>query len=222
MFHPNSTRTNKIYAQCIMFCDWLRWQLETTSHAREKWKPMGVWSGKYFCAVYNCRIFFFLKRGQMLRLCFGSSVRKEKQMWWEPKSSLSTTVIFTHQLRSPAVLHVFTDMWIWRAVEPTFQWVVLLRTASIHSQVRSHSPTPSASRKNFWRLIWTKGFFFCWYGGCTLLHTVNVRVTVWVTISPHYQTHRTPLKHTKADSGLGKKRKKAESMASNNAGQESP
>lgn len=189
---------------------------------KREMKTYGCMIWQVLLCCIQLQNFFFLKRGQMLRLCFGSSVRKEKQMWWEPKSSLSTTVIFTHQLRSPAVLHVFTDMWIWRAVEPTFQWVVLLRTASIHSQVRSHSPTPSASRKNFWRLIWTKGFFFCWYGGCTLLHTVNVRVTVWVTISPHYQTHRTPLKHTKADSGLGKKRKKAESMASNNAGQESP
>lgn len=192
-------------------------------HTQERNENLWVYDlASTFVLYTTAEFFFFLKRGQMLRLCFGSSVRKEKQMWWEPKSSLSTTVIFTHQLRSPAVLHVFTDMWIWRAVEPTFQWVVLLRTASIHSQVRSHSPTPSATRKNFWRLTWTKGFFFCWYGGCTLLHTVNVRVTVWVTISPHYQTHRTPLKHTKADSGLGKKRKKAESMASNNAGQESP
>lgn len=130
-------------------------------HTQERNENLWVYDlASTFVLYTTAEFFFFLKRGQMLRLCFGSSVRKEKQMWWEPKSSLSTTVIFTHQLRSPAVLHVFTDMWIWRAVEPTFQWVVLLRTASIHSQVRSHSPTPSATRKNFWRLTWTKGFFF--------------------------------------------------------------
>lgn len=121
------------------------------------------------CCIQLQNFFFFWKEGKCF--AFVSAVVYERKNKCDGSPNLHCQpVIFTHQLRSPAVLHVFTDMWIWRAVEPTFQWVVLLQTASIHSQVRSHSPTPSASRKNFWRLTWTKGFFFCWYGGCTLLH----------------------------------------------------
>lgn len=225
MFHHNSTRTNKIYAQCIMFCDWLRWQLETTSHAREKWKPMGVWSGKYFCAVYNCRIFFFWKEGKCF--AFVSAVVYERKNKCDGSPNLHCQpVIFTHQLRSPIKIPCSITCIYWHmdlkgrgthiSVSSTF-------TNCIHSLTGTITLTYTLRfEKELLEINMDKRIFFCWYGGCTLLHTVNVRVTVWVTISPHYQTHRTPLKHTKADSGLGKKRKKAESMASNNAGQESP
>lgn len=126
---------------------------------KREMKTYGCMIWQVLLCCIQLQNFFFLKEGKCF--AFVSAVVYERKNKCDGSPNLHyQPVIFTHQLRSPAVLHVFTDMWIWRAVEPTFQWVVLLRTASIHSQVRSHSPTPSASRKNFWRLTWTKGFFF--------------------------------------------------------------
>lgn len=192
---------------------------------KREMKTYGCMIWQVLLCCIQLQNFFFLKEGKCF--AFVSAVVYERKNKCDGSPNLHCQpVIFTHQLRSPIKIPCSITCIYWHmdlkgrgthiSVSSTF-------TNCIHSLTGTITLTYTLRfEKELLEINMDKRIFFCWYGGCTLLHTVNVRVTVWVTISPHYQTHRTPLKHTKADSGLGKKRKKAESMASNNAGQESP
>lgn len=195
-------------------------------HTQERNENLWVYDlASTFVLYTTAEFFFFWKEGKCF--AFVSAVVYERKNKCDGSPNLHCQpVIFTHQLRSPIKIPCSITCIYWHmdlkgrgthiSVSSTF-------TNCIHSLTGTITLTYTLRfEKELLEINMDKRIFFCWYGGCTLLHTVNVRVTVWVTISPHYQTHRTPLKHTKADSGLGKKRKKAESMASNNAGQESP
>lgn len=191
-------------------------------HTQERNENLWVYDLASTFVLYTTAEFFFFERGQMLRLCFGSSVRKEKQMWWEPKSSLSTSHIHS-PIKIPCSI-------------TCIHWHVDLKGCGTHISVSStftnciHSLTGTITltytlrfEKELLEIDMDKRIFFLLVRRVyAATHRERTCDGVSDDLSTLSNSPYTPKAYKSRYSGLGKKRKKAESMASNNDGQESP